>query len=109
MASEPLNVKHLVGMTSVSHGIVCSGGSLFFSHNNEQELLMPLTNLPISVTVSVYQSEADHVILTYKLAVSGQSTTLIGKRLIKNDKLKESIFPVFTVSQRIKLLFPTFV
>ena len=109
IASSALNVKDLVGMNAASHGIVCTGGSLFYSHDDEQQHLLTLCSLPISVTLTVSTDHQDYTVLSYKLAPPGQGTSLVGRRVIADPALKKSIYPVFTVSQRVKLLFPTFV
>ena len=109
VSSEPLNVKDLVGMNAQSYGIICTGGSLFYSHEHEQQHLLSLCGLPISVSMTVSNGHPDYTILSYKLGPAGQGTTLVGKRIISDEHLKNSIYPVFTVSQRVKLVFPTFV
>ena len=111
VSGDILNVKDLVGMTYQSHGLVCSGGSLVFSHNGKQEHVAALDSLPLSVTISVKVDHQDYTIFTYKLASSseGHGISLIGRKIIKDSMLKKSLYPVFTVSQRVKLLFPTYV
>lgn len=109
ISCQALNVKDLIGTTDVSHGVVCNAGILYYSHNNKHEPLLTLNALPISITISVNLNTPGEVLLVYKLAPSDQGTALVGKRLIKDPRFKENLYPVFTVSQRVKLLFPTFV
>lgn len=111
ISGDILNVKDSVGMTYQSHGLVCSGGSLYFAHNGKQELVSSLDTLPLSITVSVKVDHQDYTVFTYKLASSSEThgISLIGRRIIKDSMLKKSLYPVFTVSQRVKLLFPTYV
>ena len=109
ISCQTLSVKDLVGVTDCTHGVICNAGMLYYSHNNTQEPLLTLNSLPISITISVSLENPDHILLVYKLTPSDQSTSLVGKRLIKDPKFRKNVFPVFTVSQRVKLLFPTFV
>ncbi len=111
VASEVLSTKELVGTCAKSHGLICSEGAILFSHNSAQEHVVALpASLPVSITLSVTWQHDDHVMLTYKLTPSdGDNTSLVGRRLLTDAKLKEAVLPVFSVSQRVKLLFPTFV
>ncbi len=111
VANEVLNMKDLVGMCGKSHGLICSDGALYFSHNGCQERIVTLPSLPLSISLAVTRQHPDYTILTYKLAPSGgeNCTTLVGRKIIADVKLKESVLPVFSVSQRVKILFPTFV
>ena len=104
-----LNVKDLVGNDEKSHGVVCNMGALCFGHSGQHEHIVKLDSLPISVTMSVNMDHPDYVVLTYKLdsSTEGQGLSLLGKRVIADSRLKREVYPVFTVSQRVKLLFPT--
>ena len=84
-------------------------GSLCFGHAGQHERIVKLDSLPISVTISVTLDHTDYVVLTYKLdsSTEGQGLSLLGKRVIQDSRLKKELYPVFTVSQRVKLLFPT--
>ena len=110
IASKELSGKDQIGMNEKSHGIICLGGAIFFAHNGQQDLLTSMEGLPLLVTVSVDTSHPDHTIFSYVLSPSsGDSSgvSLRGRRVITETALKDCLLPVFTVSQRVKLLFPT--
>lgn len=111
VASEVLTSKDVVGMSAVSHGLVCSAGNVVFMNSGKQEILTSLDSLPISVSVAVRFEEPDVTILTYKLAsvAEGKHITLVGRRVTRDAILRKALYPVFTVSQRVKILFPTYV
>lgn len=106
---ERLNVKELVGMNSFSHGIVCSGGNLVYSHNGKIEQLMPLDGLPLSVTIYCTTDQSDGVLLAYTVTDASWGDTLHGKKRLVDQFSRKEIYPVFTVSQRVKMQFPTYV
>lgn len=105
LSREVLNVKDSVGMSPKSYGIVFYTGSLYFAHNGKMDFITKFDVLPITVIISVNLDMADSLVITYKL--EGQGLSLLGKRLIQDAALCSQLFPVFTVSQRVKLLFPT--
>lgn len=96
-------------MCGKSHGLVCSEGAIYFAHGGHQEHVVALPSLPLSITLSVKPHQGDYAILTYKLTPSGENTSLVGRKLLTDLRLRDAILPVFSVSQRVKLLFPTFV
>jgi len=113
ICSEPLNIKDMVGSTKGTFGVMCNNGMLYFTADGKQEGLLPLECLPISVTLSVNVEHERYTVLAYKLEAASpkdnQSLPLEGKKVLNDDGLKQVVFPVFTVSQRVKLLFPTYV
>ena len=80
-------------------------GALCYAHDGKMELIEKLDNVPVSVSLSVTAEHPDYIMLTYK--IEGQGLSLLGKKLIRDEALRKEIFPVFSVSQRVKLLFPT--
>ena len=111
ISNEILNSKDLVGMSSDSHGLVCNCGSISFAHGSEQITLTSLDSLPISITVSIKLEQPDVTVFTYKIASisEGRRISLVGHRILRDLVPKGAIYPVFTVSQRVKVLFPTYV
>ena len=96
-----------VGMTASSAGVVCTNGSLVFCHDGKMESLLTLDQLPVSVTLCVTMAGDNGVIFSYLLSLPGWSRCLLGKVVLPDPGFKVKVFPVFTVSQRDKLLFPT--
>ena len=109
IAFEKLNFKDQVGMNSVSHGIICSNGNLAYAHNGKLEQLMPLDCLPLSVTIYCTTDQSERVLLGYTFTDASWGDTLHGKKILVNPSSSKDIFPVFTVSQRVKMQFPTYV
>lgn len=109
ISSAPLNFKDLVGMNDRSLGIVCNNGTICFANDNKLEKLMELGNLPISISLFVTTTKSDCIVFAYKISCTHWGDILTGKRVITDTSLKKNVCPVFTVSQRVKLLFPTFV
>ena len=113
LSPEPLNIKDLVGSTDGTCGVVCSNGGLYFMHSGQRESLAQLECLPISVTLSVNIEHERYTVLSYKLEAAApkdsQSLPLEGRKVLDSANLKRIVYPVFTVSQRVKLLFPTYV
>jgi hypothetical protein len=109
VTSEPLNNKELVGMNGKSYGIVCSNGNLIYCHNNKIEQLMPLDGLPLSITVCVTNDQSESVILSFTITNSSWGDTLSCKKVLMDFMHNNIIYPVFTVSQRVKMQFPTHV
>lgn len=109
VGSEVLNIKDMVGMNRNSYGLVCSGGNLVFVHDSKLESLMPLENLPLSVTMYVNLEAEDCIVLAYMITSTSWGDTLQGKKFVSKKMFKDSIYPVFTVSQRVKIQFPTYV
>ncbi|XP_067652133.1 E3 ubiquitin-protein ligase Midline-1-like [Haliotis asinina] len=109
ISSEVLNYKDQVGMSKKSYAVVCSNGNLHFCHNGKMETLMPLDALPMSVTVSAITDQSARLIFTYTLTSAVWGDTLVGKRIIENEAFKDCYHPVFTVSHRVKMQFPTHV
>ena len=110
IASDQLPVRDQVGMSDKSHGLVCLGGSIYFAHNGKQEHIMGIDSLPITVTVAIYSKHPLYTIMSYSIACTftdTQDMSLKGLKVITDSQLKSNLFPVFTVSQRVKLLFPT--
>ena len=100
-------------MTSASHALVCvGGGALCFAHDGRQDVVAPpLDSLPVTVTVAIRPEAPDVTVFTYKLAsvADGRRISLVGRRIIRDSAMLAAAFPVFTVSQRVKILFPTYV
>lgn len=109
IAWDKLNIKDQVGLSGMSHGIVCSGGNLVFSNNSKMEHLMPLDNLPLSITIYCTIDQSDGVILAYTFTDATWGDTLYGKKILIDHSQRREVFPVFTVSQRVKMQFPTYV
>ena len=111
VANNVLNVKDLVGMTSSSYALACVGGQLQFGHDGQMEEVMTLDSLPLTLTLTLNCEHPHFNILTYRVQSSsekqGVGSTLVTKKLLNDPASKEFAFPVFTVSQRVKLLFPT--
>lgn len=106
---DKLSLKDQVGMNSLSHGIICTGGNLVYSHNGKIEQLMPLDGLPLSVTMYCTIDQSDGVLLAYTITDASWGDTLHGKKMLIDQFSRKEIFPVFTVSQRVKMQFPTYV
>ncbi|GFS12962.1 E3 ubiquitin-protein ligase TRIM9 [Elysia marginata] len=84
IATKPLNSKDQVGLSadSQSHAIVCINGQLAMLHDTQISPIMPLSDLPLSVTIAVNQN-SDHVLyMSYKIRVAGLSKTLQGRTVI---------------------------
>lgn len=100
-------------MTSTSHALVSvGGGSLCFAHGGKQEeVAAPLDALPVTITIAIRPETPDVTVFTYKLAsvADGRRVSLIGRRIIHDSALCSAAFPIFTVSQNVKILFPTYV
>lgn len=109
ISSDTLNFKDLVGMNSKSYGVACSGGNLVFCHNSKIEPLMPLENLPLSISVYVTIDNEEQVTFSYRLTNKIWGDILHGKKVIHDKSLQKAVHPVFSVSQRVKMQFPTFV
>ena len=109
VAWDKLNIKDQVGLSGMSHGIVCSGGNLVFANNGKMEHLMPLDNLPLSITIYCTIDQSDGVILAYTFTDATWGDTLYGKKILIDHSQRREVFPVFTVSQRVKMQFPTYV
>ena len=93
-------------MNERSYGIICSGGGIFFSHNSAMEHLMQLDQFPLHVTVSVNVDNPGFTVFSYQFENATWGVLLKGKKILHAEGLKNSLYPVFTVSQRMKLLFP---
>jgi len=108
-----LGPKEVAGMTSTSHALVCAGGgALCYAHDGHHDPVAPsLETLPLTVTIAVRPVAPDVTVFTYKLAsvADGRHISLVGRRIIHDSSLCEAAFPVFTVSQHVKILFPTYV
>jgi len=113
VSSTSLGPKEVAGMTSTSYALVCvGGGSLCFAHDSQQDAVAPpLDVLPVTVTVAIRPETPDVTVFTYKLAsvADGRRVSLVGRRVIHDSALSTAAFPIFTVSQRVKILFPTYV
>ena len=107
IASDTINVKDQVGLNTSSWGVICNGGHIAFSHSDTSSDLMSVGSLPMSVMISVTQDNPDYVVLSYKLSHTTEGTSLSGKKVIVDKGLRNCVLPVFTVSQRVKMLFPT--
>lgn len=127
-------------MNAYSYGIVCYKGSLAFCHNGQVSPIMPLSDLPISIRLSVL-FRPKGIVLCYALLLNASAGAVHGRRVItladnvKMDPFKtdtnntlsslassavesgsrhqddsshsqEELFPVFTVTQRVKMQFP---
>lgn len=106
---DKLSLKDQVGMNSLSHGIVCTGGNLVYAHNGKIEQLMPLDGLPMSVTIYCTIDQSEGVLLSYTITDASWGDTLHGKKNLVDQFSRKEVFPVFTVSQRVKMQFPTYV
>lgn len=98
IALNTLNSKDQVGMSSNSHAIVCINGDLAVCHDKQLSPIMPLSDLPMSVTISVNQNLGKYLYMTYKIRVNGLSKCLQGRRVVslppdsqKNPKPAASI------------------
>jgi len=113
VSSVSLGSKEVAGMTSTSHALVCIGGeALSFVHDGRHDAVAaPLDTLPLTVTIAIRPETPDVTVFTYKLAsvADGRRVSLVGRRIIRDSALCTAAFPVFTVSQRVKILFPTYV
>ncbi|XP_071172338.1 probable E3 ubiquitin-protein ligase MID2 isoform X3 [Mytilus edulis] len=109
IASDQLGNKELVGMNGKSYGIACSNGNLVYCHNSKIEQLMPLDGLPLSITVCVTNDQSESVILSFTITNSSWGDTLSCKKVLMDFIHGDPIYPVFTVSQRVKMQFPTHV
>ena len=113
VSSVSLSPKELAGMTSSSHALVCvGGGALSYAHDGRQDAVAPpLDALPVTVTIAVRPETPDVTVFTYKLAsvADGRRVSLVGRRIIHDSALCSTAFPIFTVSQCVKILFPTYV
>ncbi|PVD20321.1 hypothetical protein C0Q70_18475 [Pomacea canaliculata] len=107
VSSVVLNAKDQVGLTAKSTGIVCSNGCLALCCSGKMETLMKLDDLPIGVTISVSFQKPVGVIFSYLVSVKGWSRCLQGKVVIPDLEDSVKVYPAFTVSQRVKLHFPT--
>ncbi|KAL4234701.1 medial ring protein Mid2 [Mactra antiquata] len=106
---DKLPLKEQVGMNNVSHGIVCTGGNLVYAHNGKFEQLMPLDGLPLSVTMYCTIDQSEGVLLAYTITDASWGDTLHGKKKLVDQLSRMEVYPVFTVSQRVKMQFPTYV
>ena len=108
-----LGSKEVAGMTSASHALVCvGGGALCFAHDGQQDAVAPAVDaLPVTVTIAVRPEMPDVMVFTYKLAsvADGRRVSVVGRRIIHDSALCTAAFPIFTVSQHVKVLFPTYV
>jgi len=115
VSTEAMTSKDVVGTTPSSYGLVAAGGNISFAHGGAHETLTTLDGLPLSVTVAVRHEQPDVTVFTYKLSsassVEGsRRMSLVGRRVVRDVALAGgTIYPVFTVSQRVKILFPTYV
>ncbi|KAK7115126.1 E3 ubiquitin-protein ligase TRIM9-like [Littorina saxatilis] len=107
VAHEVLGSKDQVGMTASSAGIVCTNGCLSFCRDGKTESLLSLDQLPVSVTLCITMAGDNGVIFSYLLSLPGWSRCLLGKVVLPDPGFKVKVLPVFTVSQRVKLQFPT--
>jgi len=100
-------------MTATSYALVCvGGGALCFAHDGRQDpVAPPLDALPVTVTVAIRPETPGVTVFTYKLAsvADGRRVSLVGRRIIHDTALCTAAFPVFTVCQHVKILFPTYV
>lgn len=73
------------------------------------ETLVILDQLPLSITLAVSLVESLGAICSYLVSVPGWSHSLLGKILLSDldPGYKVKVHPVFTVSQRVKLQFPS--
>ncbi|XP_050399515.2 E3 ubiquitin-protein ligase TRIM9 isoform X2 [Patella vulgata] len=105
ISSQILKNKDQVGMNPISYGVVCSNGNLCMCHNGKMESLLELGNLPVSLTFSVTHDSFENLIFSYKVKCSRWGDMLCGKKVITDQKFKQTLHPVFTVSHRVKLQF----
>ncbi|CAG5130856.1 unnamed protein product, partial [Candidula unifasciata] len=118
VSTKPLTSKEQVGMTAESHGIACIGGQLVVCQASATTIMMPLPDLPICATIAVAVSKCG-LVMAYKVMITGISSVVSGRRVITLDEHMSAchtenenkptwkVYPVFTVSQRIKLQLPT--
>lgn len=69
---------------------------------------MTLDHLPISITIQTTFTQ-DSVVFAYTFTSASWGDLLHGKKVLTDLSLKDGANPVFTVSQRVKMQFPTFV
>ncbi|XP_014770719.1 probable E3 ubiquitin-protein ligase MID2 isoform X1 [Octopus bimaculoides] len=105
IASERLCYKDQVGFHEKSIGIICSSGSFQFCKNGASEFLMALQKPPLTITIFVRFDYENLIVFGYKLANSSWDNILSGKKLIKDLSTAENLYPVFTVSQKVKMTF----
>ncbi|XP_005110236.1 uncharacterized protein LOC101846996 [Aplysia californica] len=115
VSSKCLGSKDQVGMNPHSYGVICTKGNLAFSHNSHVTPIAALTDLPVTVTLSVHRG-SHGCLLLYRISQSSASSDICGRRIImqaddKGEKYCENVedlelYPVFTVSQRVKMQFP---
>ena len=113
-------------MASNSCGVVCTKGQLTFCRNGQQSPIAVLSELPVTVTLTLLR-DTQGCILVYRVSQAGDLSQVSGRRVITGGegeggscgKLPEGgeqkdleedgglvVFPVFTVSQRVKMQFP---
>ncbi|GAB1608312.1 probable E3 ubiquitin-protein ligase MID2 isoform X1 [Argonauta hians] len=105
IASERLTYKDQVGPHEKSIGLVCNSGSLQFCKNGVSEFLMPLERPPLTVAIFVRFDYKNTVVLGYNLSNGSWGNILSGKKFIKELSGIEHLYPVFTVSQKVKMTF----
>ncbi|KAK6982225.1 E3 ubiquitin-protein ligase Trim36 [Biomphalaria glabrata] len=117
VSTKPLNSKDQVGMTSESDGIVCVNGQLALCQDSQLNIISPLRDLPVVITLYVDKNHLGYI-MAYKITFSDSSSSVRGKRLIqllpdespdsvdKQNVPEVKVYPVFTLSQRVKMQFP---
>lgn len=105
IATERLSYRDQVGSHEKSIGIICSSGSLQFCKNGTSEFLMTLQKPPLTITIFVGFDYENLIVFGYELANRSWGNILSGKKLIKDLSTTENLYPVFTVSQKLKMTF----
>ncbi|CAH1779394.1 unnamed protein product [Owenia fusiformis] len=108
ITSEELTVKDQVGVATKSYGILCLGGMLIVSSNGKHESVMALPQLPLNITLTVLhnQPKHDHITMSYRVSSQEWGNEVSGRKIIHSPELCAKTIPAFTVSQRVKMLFP---
>ncbi|XP_059168334.1 uncharacterized protein LOC131950271 [Physella acuta] len=115
VSTKPLVSKEQVGMNADSLAVVCVDGTIAVCQNSKLSPIIPLNDLPLSVTISVDKTQIG-LFMTYKIVQSSLVIAVCGKRILILTNEYSSAgafpdlciksFPVFTVSQRVKMQFP---
>ena len=103
-----LVVRDMVGRSEHSYGLICNGGMLFMCRGGKEEPLMALKNLPVSITLTVNIIDS-YMTLLYHISTTDRKCVLEAKQVVSDPQLQQHIQPVFTVSQKVRLLFPSIV
>ena len=115
VAKSVLNVKDMLGSSDESCGLVSTGGEIQYCESGVTEGLTSINSLPVTITAGLKTDHPHYNVLTFRIQSGGGSsgrsgnaeTTLLTKRIVRHEKSKQFVHPVFTVSQKVKLHFLT--